>query len=330
MAANTNSYLDKLRLLVASDMQLVDETIKQLVASYVDLIPEICLHTISAGGKRLRPMLTLATSKLCGYKGQIHIDLATIVEFIHTATLLHDDVVDISKLRRGAKTANEVWGNKESILVGDFLLGRAFYLMARAQSLEIYEILSQAAMVISEGEVRQLMVIGNLNLKEEEYIEIIGAKTAELFAASCEISAVLSEVEIDKQNALKEYGYYLGLAFQITDDVLDYCADEELLGKNIGDDFREGKVTLPLLLAYKMANLDEKIALDKIFLDLENIADHTNIAIELIKKYKTPEKSMLIAKNYALAAKNSLAIFPNNKAKEALILLLDFVTEREF
>ena len=237
--------------LVGDDMASVNHIIMDKARSDVDLIPELARHLIDSGGKRLRPMLTIAAARMCNYDGVDHVQLAASVEFMHTATLLHDDVVDESDLRRGKKSARILWGNEASVLVGDFLLGQAFKMMVDVGSLEALRILSDAAAVIAEGEVMQLIASKNTETNEDEYLAVINAKTAALFSAAAEVGAVLANRPKAEQAALRSYGKNLGIAFQLLDDVLDYSGDQDQLGKSIGDDFREGKITLPVVLSYR-------------------------------------------------------------------------------
>src|SRR5690242_6312919 len=247
--------LDPLTELVRHDLGAVNALILERMQSTVALIPQLAGHIIAAGGKRLRPMLTLATARLCGYRGgRRHVALAAAVEFIHTATLLHDDVVDASDLRRGLATANAVWGNKPSVLVGDFLFSRAFQLMVEDGSLKVLDILSSASAVIAEGEVLQLVTSNDTETTEESYLAVIQAKTAQLFAAASRIGAVLADRPSAEEQALEAYGRSLGIAFQLVDDMLDYSAEQAELGKTVGDDFREGKITLPVVLALRSAS----------------------------------------------------------------------------
>lgn len=322
--------LQRLRDLVRDDLARVDQKITQLVESHISLIPDISLHTILSGGKRLRPILTLASAQLCDYNGNAHIALATAVEFIHTATLLHDDVVDKSGLRRGKSTANIIWGNKESILVGDFLLGRAFYLMGEAQSLGVYRILSTAAMVISEGEVMQLDIEGSLDITQETYIQVIAAKTAELFAAACEVSGVIAAQDPSVSSALRDYGYYLGIAFQIVDDALDYSATHEAFGKEVGDDFRDAKITLPVLCAYAQADEIQKAFWHRTLTLREQEPSDIRTAMTYIEYHKAIEKCMKVADSYLQRAKESLRIFKDSPMKQALLDVLLFIKEREY
>ena len=244
--------LDGLTNLVADDLRDVNELIIRYMDSPVVLIPQLASHLVAAGGKRLRPVLTLASAKMCGYAdGNRHIALAACVEFIHTATLLHDDVVDESGLRRGLASANAVFGNKASVLVGDFLFSRSFELMVEDGSLDVLRILSHASSVIAEGEVLQLITSNDTETSETAYLDVIRAKTAQLFAAACRIGAVVAERPRVEEEALETYGMNLGIAFQLIDDVLDFSAEQAKLGKTVGDDFREGKITLPIILAFR-------------------------------------------------------------------------------
>src|SRR6187551_1585863 len=244
--------------LVADDMHGVNAVILDRMQSKVGLIPELAGHLIAGGGKRMRPMLTLGCAKLVGYSGTRHQKLAAAVEFIHTATLLHDDVVDGSGLRRGKRTANLIWGNPATVLVGDFLFSRAFELMVEDGSLRVLKILSHASAVIAEGEVEQLTTQRRVETDEDHYLEIISAKTAALFAAACRVSPVIAEASEDAELALECFGKNLGIAFQLSDDVIDYASDSATMGKGVGDDFRDGKVTLPVILAYARGSEDER------------------------------------------------------------------------
>src|SRR5436189_446749 len=250
--------LDPMIALTAADMNAVNAVILERMQSKVALIPELAGHLIAGGGKRMRPMLTLASASLLGYPGTRHHKLAAAVEFIHTATLLHDDVVDGSGMRRGKRTANLIWGNPASVLVGDFLFSRAFELMVEDGSLKVLRILSHASAVIAEGEVEQLTAQRQIDTDEEQYLTIISAKTAALFAAACRVAPVVAEADEDAELALESYGKNLGIAFQLTDDVIDYASDSATMGKGVGDDFRDGKMTLPVILAYARASADDR------------------------------------------------------------------------
>ncbi len=319
-----------LRALVADDLARVNHLILEQGRSDITLINDLAAHIIAAGGKRLRPSLTLAAAKLCGYAGDRHVRFAACVEFIHTATLLHDDVVDASDLRRGAPTANAVWGNKSSVLVGDFLLSRAFQLMVADGSLDALKILSDASAVISAGEVHQLMVSHDLAITQAVYEEVISAKTAALFAAACELGAVVSG-KPEWREPLRGYGQALGMAFQLVDDALDYQASEADLGKAIGDDFRDGKVTLPVILAYADATSEEKkfwrAALDAgESLSVENLTR----AKELMLKHNSFDRTLKVAREFANAACAAIAQFPTSPAKAAMLEAAEFAVGRGF
>jgi len=292
------------------------------------MIPEVANHLISSGGKRLRPMLTLALARLTGYGGDGHIKLAAAVEFMHTATLLHDDVVDESELRRGRLAARMLWGNEASVLVGDFLLGQAFKMMVEVGSLKALEILSSAAAVIAEGEVMQLAVAKNTATTEDEYIAVIRAKTAELFAAACEVGPVLSSRQKAEQAACRSFGMNLGITFQLVDDVLDYGGAAAKLGKNVGDDFREGKITLPVVLAFRRGNESER-AFWMRALERGDIKDgDLDHAIGLMTKHGTIEDTLTRARHYGAMAIDALALFPASPMRVALEQVVAFCLAR--
>ena len=322
--------LDLLMKLVTQDLDKVNATILEHMQSPVHLIPQLAGHLIAAGGKRLRPMLTLGTAALCQYSGERHIKLAACVEFIHTATLLHDDVVDASELRRGKSTANSVWGNQPSVLVGDFLFSRAFQLMVSDGSLHVLKLLSNASAVIAEGEVHQLLTTNDTTTSESDYLEVIQSKTAELFSAAARIGAVVADRPKIEEEALAAYGTNLGVAFQLVDDALDYSARQAELGKTIGDDFSEGKITLPVILAFRRGNEEEKFFWKRCLEELKQHPDDLDRAQSLIKQYSTLEDTMTRARHYAALARDSLDLFSDCEAKQALISVIDFCIEREF
>ncbi|WP_417623443.1 polyprenyl synthetase family protein [Paremcibacter congregatus] len=328
--AKGESALAQLQALVADDMAKVNQTILLKMQSPVALIPQLAGHLVASGGKRLRPMLTLATSKMCGYEGDRHAELAACVEFIHSATLLHDDVVDESDLRRGLETANAVWGNKASVLVGDFLFSRSFELMVADGSLEVLAILSNASSVIAEGEVLQLTTANDMDTTEDSYMQVIVAKTAALFAASCEISAVITKGSKTEQAALKSYGKNLGIVFQLIDDVLDFSAEQEKLGKSVGDDFREGKVTLPIVLASRRGSEEERSFWRRTIEDLDQTDADLKTAIDLMNKHGALKDSIERARHYGAIAKDALAIFPDDDYRKALTGIVDFCINRAY
>ncbi|HRE21038.1 MAG TPA: polyprenyl synthetase family protein [Rhabdaerophilum sp.] len=322
--------IDRLVALLRDDMTRVNETILSRTGSDVTMIPEVAQHLISSGGKRLRPMLTLATARLCDYSGQGHVKLAASVEFMHTATLLHDDVVDESDMRRGKPSARKVWGNEASVLVGDFLLGQAFKMMVEVGSLQCLDVLSTAAAVIAEGEVMQLAAAKNTSTTEDEYLAVIRAKTAALFAAAAEVGPILSGSDEARQKACRSYGLNLGIAFQLIDDALDYGGTSSKLGKNIGDDFREGKITLPLVLAYRRGTDKERAFWRGAIEQGESDDAQLERAIDLLKKHHAIEDTVERARHYGAMAKDALALFPASEMRDALDEVVDFCISRAY
>lgn len=322
--------IDALQRLVGEDLQRVNQHILTNMQSPVALIPQLASHLIAAGGKRLRPMLTLAAANLCGYTGTRHIGLSACVEFIHTATLLHDDVVDESELRRGQESANAVWGNQASVLVGDFLFSRAFQLMVADGSLQVLKILSDASAIIAEGEVLQLMTANDPQASEEAYLEVIRSKTATLFAAASRVGAVVADRPKLQEEALESFGMNLGIAFQLIDDVLDYSAKQAQLGKTVGDDFREGKVTLPVILAWRRGSEEERDFWRRTVERLDQTEDDLETAIGLMTKHRSLTDTVERARHYASIAKDSLGIFPDGDMKAAMLEVVDFCVERAY
>jgi octaprenyl-diphosphate synthase len=322
--------LDALMALIAPDMNQVNAVILERMQSDVPLIPELAGHLIAGGGKRMRPMLTLACAKLVGYQGNRHHRLAAIVEFIHTSTLLHDDVVDGSGMRRGKRTANMIWGNSASVLVGDFLFSRSFELMVEDGSLRVLRILSGASAVIAEGEVNQLTAQRRIETDEERYLTIIGAKTAALFAAACRIAAVVAERDEADEEALDAYGRNLGIAFQLVDDAIDYASDERTMGKDAGDDFRDGKITLPVILAYARGDADER-RFWKSAMEGHRCSDEDLVhAIALLEKRNAVADTLARARHYCRRAVDALGRFPDGRAKSALIEAAEFAVSRAY
>jgi octaprenyl-diphosphate synthase len=328
--AKEAATLVRLTALLRTDLDRVNTLILERMQSPVALIPQLAGHIIAAGGKRLRPMLTLATSRLCSYRGDRHIALAAAVEFIHTATLLHDDVVDDSNLRRGLATANAVWGNKASVLVGDFLFSRAFQLMVEDGSLKVLDILSEASAIIAEGEVLQLVTSNDTETTEEAYLAVIQAKTAQLFAAASRIGAVLGDRPAPEEEALAVYGRNLGIAFQLVDDMLDYSAREAELGKTVGDDFREGKITLPVVLAVRAASETERAFWRRTLEDLDQGDGDLAHAIELMTRHGTLRATLERARHYGEAARRSLALFRDGPERRALDEVVTFCLARGY
>jgi octaprenyl-diphosphate synthase len=309
----------------------LDDTNRVIVArmdSPVALIPQLASHLVAAGGKRLRPLLTLAAARLCGHQGRRHIGLAACVEFIHTATLLHDDVVDESELRRGQASANALFGNKPSVLVGDFLFARAFSLMVEDGSLEVLRILCDASATISEGEVLQLTIQNDLSADEATYLQVIEGKTAALFAAATEIGAVVAARPAAEQAALRAYGHNLGVAFQLVDDALDYAADQAALGKTVGDDFREGKVTLPVLLAHAAGDATERAFWQRVIERREQDAGDLDHALALMARHGAIAATIARARAMAAAALAALDPFPDGPMRRAMADIVHFCVDR--
>ena len=317
--------------LVGDDLQRVNEVILRRMHSPVALIPQLAGHIVAAGGKRMRPMLTLAAARLCGYAGvDRHVNLAACVEFIHTATLLHDDVVDESDLRRGIRTANAVWGNQASVLVGDFLFSRAFQVMVEDGSLDVLRILSNASAVISEGEVLQLTTANDTETTESAYLEVIKAKTATLFAAAARVGAVVAGRPRAEEEALESYGMNLGIAFQLVDDVLDYASRAETMGKSVGDDFRDGKITLPVVLAFLRGDEEQRGFWRRTLEELDQRDGDLQRAIELMQLHSSLRDSVERARHYGAIARDALGIFPDHPVKRALVELIDFAIHRAY
>lgn len=322
--------LDPLLQLVAPALNSVNEIILARMQSDVAVIPALAGHLISGGGKRLRPMLTLASAHLLDYGGTRHHKLSAAVEFIHTATLLHDDVVDGSEQRRGKKAANLIWGNQATVLVGDFLFSRAFELMVEDGSLKVLKILSSASAVIAQGEVDQLQTQRRIETTEERYLDVITAKTAVLFAAACQISAVVAERGEDVEAALDSYGRNLGIAFQLVDDAIDYAGDGAAMGKDAGDDFREGKLTLPVILAYKRGDAEARSFWEAaISGDRNSDADFAE-AIERMRAVAAIEDTLERARHYGRLAVDAIADFPAGKAKSAMTETVAFAVQRAY
>ncbi|MCK0198791.1 polyprenyl synthetase family protein [Ancylobacter sp. 6x-1] len=314
--------------LVKTGMEQVNTLILSRTGSEVTMIPEVATHLISSGGKRLRPMLTLATARLARYQGDGDVKLAAAVEFMHTATLLHDDVVDDSEMRRGKLAARMLWGNEASVLVGDFLLGQAFRMMVEVGNLTALDILSTAAVVIAEGEVAQLAAAKNTATTEDAYLNVIRGKTAELFAAACEVGPVIAERQKAEQAACRSYGMNLGIAFQLVDDALDYGGSRAKLGKNVGDDFREGKITLPIVLAFRRGN-DEERAFWRRCLEEGDIQDgDLEHAMEILTRHRALSDTVDRARHYGAIAKDALGLFEDGEAKRALLDVVDFCVAR--
>ena len=325
-----NSYF-QLKDSVEDKLVLVEEKIKSKLVSNVDLVQEMTDYHIETGGKRLRALLTLGSAKLCGYrKGGRDINLAACVEMIHGATLMHDDVIDLGKIRRGKKTINSIWGNQSSILIGDYLLSRCFEMMVEDGNLEVLKLLSSTSAKIAQGEVLQLQHKGEVDMLEETYFKIITAKTAELFSAATKVGAILSNKETKEKEALEFYGKNLGLTFQIADDTLDYNSDLNFFGKKIGKDFFEGKITLPVILLFQKITSSEKDKLKNIFKNNNKSDEDFNFTLTLIKKYSIIKECYKKAEHFINLASNSLSVFEDSNEKKILQSLTSFSLERNF
>ena len=335
--ADQPDALSALLALLHDDMAATNRAITARMDSPVALIPQLAAHIVAAGGKRLRPLLTLAAARLCGYPdpgptsgddAQRHVKLAACVEFIHTATLLHDDVVDESLLRRGLASANAVFGNKASVLVGDFLFTRAFQLMVEDGSLRVLEILCRAAATISEGEVLQLVIQNDLTAGEAQYLDVIKGKTAALFVAACQVGAVIAARPEAEERGLAEYGMNLGIAFQLVDDALDYAADQATLGKTVGDDFREGKITLPVLHAFHAGDAEEQAFWQRTIGELDQSEPDLGHAMRLMQRHGAIAATLARATAFADNAKRALAVFPTSPVRARLMDVADFTVSR--
>jgi octaprenyl-diphosphate synthase len=326
----SKSPLDALQSMLLGDMNAVNAMIIARMDSPVPMIPQLAGYLIAAGGKRIRPLMTLAAAALYGGDMPRAHRLATAVEFIHTATLLHDDVVDNSDERRGQKSANAIYGNEASVLVGDFLFSRAFQLMVEDGNLDVLRILSDASAIIAQGEVLQLSIQGNLNTTMDEYLEVIKGKTAALFAAACEVGPVVAGADKNAARIMCEYGMNLGIAFQIADDVLDYASDSKTLGKEVGDDFREGKMTAPILMAYAKANDEERAFWQRTLADKDQSDSDLVRAITILKRHNALEDGLQMAQDYAQKARESLAEAPDSPLRATLDALATYAATRTY
>ena len=325
-----NSYLE-LKNLVGDKLDNVSSLIKHKLTSEINLIHKMTSHHLNSGGKRIRPLLTLAAAKMCGYKeGDRDINLAACIELIHNATLLHDDVIDNSDLRRGIKTANSLWGNQSSILVGDYLFSRCFEMMVEDGSAEVLKLLSSTSSIIAQGEVLQLEHKSEIDVLEETYFNIINMKTATLFAAATKVGACITNKNKKEQEALESYGKNIGMAFQIADDALDYHSKDIVFGKKIGKDFYEGKTTLPLIITFQRSNSEEKGFLAEIFKKEIRNEDDFSETLALINKYKAVQTSLKRAEYFVNISYDALGIFKDNKEKKILQNLTGFSLNRSF
>ncbi|MCX5497495.1 polyprenyl synthetase family protein [Kaistia dalseonensis] len=325
-----SARIEPLVALVLADMERVNALILSKAGSDVAMIPEVANHLISSGGKRLRPMLTLAAARMSGHHDDGHVKLAASVEFMHTATLLHDDVVDESELRRGKLAARMLWGNQASVLVGDFLLGQAFRMMVEVGSFDALDVLSAAATIIAEGEVMQLSAAKNMATTEDDYLAVIGAKTAALFAAAAEVGPIIAGRGRAERTAFRAYGDNLGLAFQLIDDALDYGGSSADLGKQVGDDFREGKITLPVILAYRRGSELERAFWQRALEKGEIVDGDLDRAIGYLRTHNAIEDTIERARQFGDLSRDALGIFPDSAYKAALLEVVDFCIERAY
>lgn len=327
-AREPGKSLQPLLDLVSEDMNGINHIILDKALSDVELIPELAQHLIDSGGKRLRPMLTIAAAKLVGHRETTHIPVAAAVEFMHTATLLHDDVVDESDVRRGKQAARLIWGNQASVLVGDFLLGQAFRMLVDVGSLSVLRILSNAAAVIAEGEVMQLAAAKDTTVTEDTYLAIINAKTAALFSGAAEAGGAIANRPAGELDALKSYGKNLGLAFQLVDDALDYGGDSDALGKSVGDDFREGKITLPVLLSFRRGTEEERRFWQRTIVDGDIAEGDLEQAVAIMKSHNALQDTLERAQAYGNIAHDALELFPASKEKSAMQNVIAFCIAR--
>jgi octaprenyl-diphosphate synthase len=320
--------MESVLTLIREDLELLEVAIEKMVTTKVDFIKKIVSHIIKSGGKRVRPILLILSSKLCGYNGDKHIAYAAIVEFIHTSTLLHDDVVDNAKTRRGSSTANIVWGNEPSVLVGDFLFSKSFDLMVEGNSLDILRVMSKTTTALAEGEILELVQTSDIETGESEYYEIITNKTAVLFSAACEVGAILGNADMKTRQALRDFGHHFGVAFQLTDDVLDYTSKDAVLGKHVGTDLEEGKVTLPLIHAMKYASDKEKARIKRIIEKRKPTVKDFEGVKNLIRQYGGTDYTLKTAGNHTAKAKELVGSLPPSPYREAFLTLTDYMLKR--
>jgi octaprenyl-diphosphate synthase len=315
--------------LIKEDLDKLENSIEELLTTRVAFIKDVVYHLIKSGGKRIRPILVILSSKLCGYKEDGHLPYAAIVEFIHTATLLHDDVVDNAETRRGSATANTVWGNEATVLVGDFLFSKSFDLMVNGRNEDILSIMSKATTDLAEGEILELLKTSDAKTLEEEYFEVIACKTAVLLSAACEIGALLGKVDAEKRAALRDFGFHIGMAFQLTDDLLDYTSTDTTLGKDAGRDLKEGKVTLPLIHALESVTAEEREIIEAGLTKKRVTRKDFQTIKKIIEKYEGLEYTARLSKGHIESARRLLGVFPDSVYRKALLDLASYIIERE-
>lgn len=315
--------------MVEDDLAAIEIELEQNLNPYLDLISKIARHILFSGGKRLRPLLMVLSARLCGYKGNYDKTFSVIFEYLHAATLLHDDLVDDAAMRRGKPVAHSIWSNSAAILVGDFLLARSLSISARTGNMKVIRTVAKITENMSKGEIHQLMRKGDLDISEEEYIEVIRRKTAVLFQGACRISAIITDAPDEKEEALSEYGYNLGLAFQMADDLLDYTSDTKVLGKEIGADLKEGKLTLPVIYSLKAADMKDRNMMENIIKNEDFSVNDFKILVELLKKYKGISYTQKMAAGHIKKAKEALSIFESSETKEVLLKVADYALNRK-
>ncbi len=315
--------------MVEDDLAAIEEALEKNLNPYLDLVSEVARHILFSGGKRIRPLLMVLSARLCGYEGDYDKTFSIIFEYLHTATLLHDDLVDGASVRRGKPVAHSIWGNSVSILVGDFLVARSLSICAKTERMKIVEVIAEATEKMCQGEIRQLMHKGSLNLSEEEYMEVIRHKTAILFQGACRVSAIIADASKEKEKAVSGYGYNLGLAFQMVDDLLDYTSETTVLGKEIGADLKEGKLTLPVIYSLKAAGLKDRDLMEKIIKNRNFSVNDFETLIELLEKYGGISYTQQLAAQHIEKAKKALSIFRPSETKEILLKVADYVLNRK-
>lgn len=318
----------KILALVKDDLAAIETALEENLNPHLDLVYQIARHILFSGGKRLRPLLMVLSARICGYTGNYDKTFSTIFEYLHAATLLHDDLVDQATLRRGNPVAHSIWGNASAVLVGDFLLARSLSIAAKTELPDVIRIVAEITENMSQGEIHQLMRKGSLDLTEKEYMEVIRRKTAVLFQGTCRVSALISGASKEKENALSDYGFNLGIAFQMVDDLLDYTLDPNILGKEVGADLKEGKLTLPVIYSLKAANTTDRSRMEKIIKNKAFSVDDFETLIALMKKYGGQKYTENLARKYVKNAKDALRVFNNSQTKEILLMIADYTISR--
>lgn len=325
-----NDLKHKILMHVKNDLEEIEAALQQNLNPYLDLVSQIAGHILFSGGKRLRPLLMVLSARICGYEGDYDKVFSTIFEYLHAATLLHDDLVDEATLRRGKPVANSIWGNAAAVLVGDFLLARSLAIAAKTKRPDVIKVVSGITENMSQGEIHQLMRKGRLDLTETEYMEIIKRKTAVLFQGTCHAGALIADGAPKEEIALSDYGFNIGIAFQMVDDLLDYTIDTATLGKEVGADLKEGKLTLPVIYSLKSADEKDRIQMENIIKNKNFSVNEFKTLIKMIDRYGGKSYTQKLATKYVLIAKETLAVFPNSKSKEILLMIADYTLSRNF